>query len=98
MNDIRRDNERARQGIKPKILNEIPMRTPPEEDLGKADASYRNRSGTGNYQVSRPQSLYSQSIIQTKGFIAMTKQAGYPDKVPVSTPPVESVARGNGTR
>ena len=33
MNDIRRDNERARQGIKPKILNEIPMRTPPEEDL-----------------------------------------------------------------
>jgi len=28
----------------------------------------------------------------------MTKQAGYPDKVPASTPPVESVARGNGTR
>jgi hypothetical protein len=35
MNDIRRDNERARQGIKPKILNEIPMRTPAKEDLSR---------------------------------------------------------------
>ena len=35
MNDIRRDNERARQGIKPKILNEIPVRIPAEEDLSR---------------------------------------------------------------
>ena len=36
--DYLRDNERARQGIKPKIHNGIEMRrppTPPEEDLTK---------------------------------------------------------------
>jgi hypothetical protein len=37
MNDnhdqIRRDNENARQGIRPKIHNEIPMRVPAEERL-----------------------------------------------------------------
>jgi hypothetical protein len=31
--DIRREREAARQGIKPRIINEIPMRTPPEERL-----------------------------------------------------------------
>jgi hypothetical protein len=33
LDDVRRDNERARQGTKPFIHNEINMRVPPEERL-----------------------------------------------------------------
>ena len=97
MNDIRRDNERARQGIKPKILNEIPMRIPAEEDLVCGCVLSKPKWRGKRTSKSATTSLFT-IYHSNKGFIAMTKQAGYPDKVLASTPPVESVARGNGTR
>jgi hypothetical protein len=44
MNDIRRDNERARQGIKPKIHNEIPMRPAVAERFDDAKTPLPNIS------------------------------------------------------
>jgi hypothetical protein len=33
--DIKNDTAASRRGVLPKILNEIPMRTPPEEELSR---------------------------------------------------------------